>query len=108
MTNERKPPGGINGQYKQLYIRSSREAPYTQSQMCYDDYLQTSVWKELRYQRLNIDFYRCAKCGTAINVEVHHLKYPEIWGEENVDDDLITLCARCHAEAHKYDLIKEV
>lgn len=105
MTNERKPPGGSNGQYKQLYIRSNRKAPYTDAKMGYDDYLHTNVWKELRNERLRTDFYRCSRCGSAINVEVHHIKYPDVWGTEDMDD-LVTLCASCHAETHKYDLIK--
>ena len=104
MTNEKLPPNGVNGQYKQIYYRSNRLAPYTSARVSESDYLQTEVWRELRSQRLAKDFYRCQQCGTAQNVIVHHIRYPDIWGTEDVDTDLVTLCDRCHAEAHKHDL----
>ena len=101
MTNDRQPS---TSQFKQVFYKKNRDKPYTQSKMGHDDYLQTEVWKQLRNERLAKDDYRCQKCGTAYNVQVHHLRYPEVWGEENVDDDLITLCSSCHAETHKYDI----
>lgn len=104
MTSERRKPGGERGQYKQLYIRSSRARPFTSSQITYDDYLNTDVWRELRNQRLKLDHYRCDQCGTGINVTVHHLRYPDIWGAESIEDDLVTLCASCHARVHQTDI----
>lgn len=100
MTNE---PSISNGKYKQVYYRANKFKPYTTSKIPYDDYLQTDVWRELRNKRLTIDFHRCRQCGTGINVEVHHIKYPDIWGTENVEDDLVTLCASCHARVHQND-----
>lgn len=102
MTNERKPP---KGKYRQIYYKRNRLKPYTSAFVGEDDYLQTAVWLELRNERLKIDHYCCQHCGTAINPEVHHLKYPDVWGTENVEEDLITLCATCHAETHKNDIV---
>lgn len=101
MTNEMKPS---SGKYKQIYYKRNRLKPYTSATVGEDDYLQTAVWHELRNERLRIDHYCCQYCGTAINPEVHHLRYPEVWGMESVEDDLITLCAACHAETHKNDI----
>ena len=101
MTSEKRQP---NGPYKQVYYRGFRERPYTSSTIGYDDYLHTEVWRELRNKRLKMDFFRCVCCGTGKNVSVHHLNYPDVWGTESVEDDLITLCASCHAETHKYDI----
>lgn len=88
-----------------LFYRRKRIKPYTTTRMPYDDYLQTDVWRELRNERLRLDHYQCQYCGTAQNVEVHHLRYPlEAWGTEDVETDLITLCSTCHAETHKHDI----
>lgn len=101
MTNVEEPN---SGKFKQIYYSRNKARPYTSAKVGHDDYMQTDVWRELRNERLRIDHYRCQHCGTAINVEVHHIKYPDVWGMESVDDDLITLCAKCHAETHKNDL----
>ena len=98
-----KTPQPPNGKYKCVYYRKNHEAPYTQSRIPYDDYLQTDVWRELRNKRLALDNYQCQKCRTAINVQVHHIRYPDVWGMENVRDDLITLCESCHKKIHEYD-----
>jgi len=101
MTDKRNP---TERKYKQIYYKNNRSQPYTSATLGLDDYLMTDVWLKLRNERLNIDFHRCVRCGTAFNVQVHHLKYPEIWGEEDVERDLVTLCATCHAETHKIDM----
>lgn len=108
MTNKRQEPTGANGQFKQIYYKNNVIAPYTDARVSESDYLQTEVWKELRRARMEKDGYQCKKCGTGMNLVVHHITYPDIWGTESVDDDLITLCARCHAEIHKNDINKEV
>ena len=43
---------------------------------------------------------KCAKCGATESLEVHHVKHRADGGTDD-DDNLITLCARCHAEEHK-------
>lgn len=102
-TNTPIPPQGT---YRCVFYRNKRGGMYTETRMNESDYLLTEVWAELRRKRLEKDFFRCAICGTAQNVIVHHIRYPDIWGTEDVDDDLITLCDRCHAEAHKNDIKK--
>ena len=104
MTDQRLQPNGQDGRYKQVYCKHYLDKPYSSARIGYDDYLHTNVWREIRNERLKIDNFRCVKCGTGINVEVHHLRYPEVWGMENVYDDLVTLCAPCHAETHKTDI----
>ena len=103
MTDKPMPP---NGKYKQIYYEGKFK-PYTSSKVPYDDYRATEVWRKLREKRLAIDDYQCKRCGSGMNPEVHHLRYPDIWGTESVEDDLITLCAPCHAEVHKNDIKKE-
>lgn len=106
MTNK---PGNTTSEsiYKQIWYRRNINKPYTTGSVNHEDYLQTDVWRELRDARLKLDNYQCRKCGSAINVEVHHIRYPAIWGTENVMTDLITLCASCHATIHKNDIAKK-
>ena len=66
----------------------------------YTKYINSQEWKDKRLQRLEIDKYRCRLCdedGTKFRLEVHHkpsayVKIPN----ESVEDDLTTLCVRCH------------
>lgn len=64
----------------------------------YKKYLNSKEWKERRLQRLEIDGYKCACCGTDKNLNVHHLTYDMIGSEEM--DDLITMCKDCHKSIH--------
>ena len=68
--------------------------------MPYEEYMRSSCWSSKREQRLKLDSYRCRLCdhdGSDWRLEVHHrpASYAKI-PNESVEDDLITLCARCH------------
>lgn len=41
-----------------------------------------------------------------MNLRVHHIRYPEVYGQEQ-DEDLITLCDECHSKVHENDLIEK-
>ncbi len=66
--------------------------------MTYHEYLLSPVWTLLRRQRLAIDNYECVLCGAPAEV-VHHRRYPEVLGDENVTD-LVSLCRECHERHH--------
>jgi hypothetical protein len=57
------------------------------------------VWRKAVLKR---DKHCCQKCGSRLNLHVHHIlpfsKYPELRFEIT---NGITLCARCHIEEHK-------
>jgi len=93
-------PEPTEGRFKQIYYKQNRDKPYTTCRAGEDDYLQTDVWREIRDKRLLKDSFRCRMCGSAINVVVHHIRYPLIWGTEDIDNDLITLCRICHNKIH--------
>lgn len=61
----------------------------------YQEYLKTEHWQRLRAERLKIDNYKCQYCGRPYDLQVHHLSYDNLWNE-NVYEDLITLCKSCH------------
>lgn len=65
----------------------------------YKFYIQSNKWKKKRKERLKADDFRCARCGAEKNVQVHHLNYDHV-GNEDVENDLITLCRKCHADIH--------
>ncbi len=56
-------------------------------------------YKNLRHQVLRRDGWRCQSCGTISNLEVHHQEFRSHSGGDS-EDNLITLCAPCHARVH--------
>jgi len=56
-------------------------------------------YENLRQQVLRRDGWRCQSCGTMSNLEVHHQQFRSRSGEDS-DENLITLCASCHANIH--------
>lgn len=65
----------------------------------YQDYLQSDRWKEIRRMVFERFGRVCAKCGSVNHLEVHHLRYPKILGEENLKD-LVVMCQNCHRKCH--------
>ena len=69
----------------------------------YQEYMTSECWRLKRSQRLWLDKKKCRTCHTTQNLEVHHCnidfktgKYNKPLGEESIEDDLITLCDKCH------------
>jgi 5-methylcytosine-specific restriction endonuclease McrA len=57
-------------------------------------------YETLRQQVLRRDGCRCQSCGTMSNLEVHHRKFRSHSGADS-KENLITLCAACHAKVHR-------
>jgi 5-methylcytosine-specific restriction endonuclease McrA len=56
-------------------------------------------YEKLRVQVLRRDSWRCQSCGTTSNLEVHHQQYRSHSGLDS-EENLITLCDRCHKALH--------
>ena len=56
-------------------------------------------YETLRQQILRRDGWRCQLCGTMSNLEVHHKQFRSHSGDDS-EENLITLCVRCHGEMH--------
>ncbi len=56
-------------------------------------------YQSLRQQVLRRDGWRCQSCGTMSNLEVHHKQFRSHSGVDS-EQNLITLCAACHAGIH--------
>jgi 5-methylcytosine-specific restriction endonuclease McrA len=62
--------------------------------------LDPASYEELRQQILRRDGWRCQLCGALSNLEVHHNEFRSQSGDDS-EENLITLCAECHARVHK-------
>ena len=62
--------------------------------------LDPSSYESLRQQILRRDSWRCQSCGTMSNLEVHHREFRSQSGVDS-EENLITLCAACHARMHR-------
>lgn len=68
----------------------------------YHQLLKDGRWQRKRLEIMQRDGFRCTKCGTTNDLNVHHLRY--ITGRkpwEYYDADLITLCGNCHKKEHE-------
>ncbi len=69
------------------------------------DYLSGRRWQRMRRIVLERHSYRCAVCNSYVDVEVHHRSYQNVGTEKEIDD-LVALCAFCHALYHKKLIIR--
>ena len=61
--------------------------------------LDPDSYLKLHREALERDGWRCQVCGTKQNLQVHHLKFRSQCGGDE-EQNLITLCATCHARIH--------
>jgi 5-methylcytosine-specific restriction endonuclease McrA len=61
--------------------------------------LDPEPYRELHRQVLERDGWRCQTCGSMRHLEVHHLQFRSHSGQD-IEQNLITLCAQCHARVH--------
>ena len=61
--------------------------------------LDPESYEQLRQQILQRDGWKCQNCGSRLNLEVHHKAFRGQGGDDS-EENLITVCARCHARAH--------
>jgi 5-methylcytosine-specific restriction endonuclease McrA len=56
-------------------------------------------YHKLREEILKRDGWRCQHCGSMSELQVHHIQSRSRMGDD-AEDNLITLCARCHTDVH--------
>lgn len=61
--------------------------------------LSASIPNETRKLVYARDGYRCALCDDTAGLQIHHVMHRSCGGSDD-PMNLITLCWRCHAEAH--------
>jgi len=63
-------------------------------------YLQSPLWKEIRKSVIAHYGDKCATCGNVGGNDVHHVRYADVLGTENIEDYKV-LCRECHEAHHK-------
>lgn len=58
-------------------------------------------WLKIRSKILLRDNFRCKECGYYKHLEVHHI-IPKSKGGSDDEENLVTLCQRCHAKKHGF------
>lgn len=74
----------------------------------YTKFYNSKAWRTLSRTRIQMDNYRCVKCG-AFAEEVDHIipiQQSDGWEKRFDIDNLQTLCKACHNEKHKRFLPK--
>ena len=61
--------------------------------------LDPGPYRGLCQQVLQRDSWRCQRCGSSTDLQVHHMKRRSQLGSD-VEENLITLCSVCHREIH--------
>jgi 5-methylcytosine-specific restriction endonuclease McrA len=61
--------------------------------------LDSENYRRLQRQVLARDGWRCQSCGSMQQLQVHHLRFRSRAGKDE-EQNLITLCAECHARLH--------
>jgi 5-methylcytosine-specific restriction endonuclease McrA len=62
--------------------------------------LDPELYEQLRNQVLGRDGWRCQSCGSRSSLEVHHKEFRSHSGDDS-EQNLVTLCALCHAAVHR-------
>ena len=96
---------------KSKFYENSKLVPLKPKTEDWDYYkdLKALEWKSKRLKILDRDGYKCVRCGSTKNLQVHHIKY--LFGHkpwEYSDELLITLCRECHYKEHHKNLWKEL
>ena len=63
----------------------------------YDEFLNTEEWKQVAEMVKDRDGHKCVICGSTENLNAHHIGYDGDCLDEN---DIVTLCNRCHECLH--------
>ena len=78
--------------------KKEEKTSLTPRQEIYRNYLKSPTWKRIREEALAYYSYTCQSCKNP-GKDVHHISYPEEYGQENLRD-LIVLCRKCHDLEH--------
>jgi 5-methylcytosine-specific restriction endonuclease McrA len=58
------------------------------------------LYATMRRLVLERDGWRCQKCGSFRNLDVHHMRRRSAFGDD-AEANLITLCRECHQTLHR-------
>ena len=61
--------------------------------------ISANIGKDVRRKVYRRDDFQCALCGDVRHLQIHHI-IPRSIGGSDFPENLVTLCAQCHAIAH--------
>ena len=64
----------------------------------YHEYIQSVQWKQRAAAMVARAGFRCERCGSPRDLNVHHKTYARLGNEQA--DDLAVLCRACHQKEH--------
>lgn len=70
----------------------------------YKRYIRSEAWRNKCKQRLIIANNRCEMCGKKAEntiMQYHHVTYKNLF-HEDINNDIVALCGRCHILLHNY------
>ena len=73
----------------------------------YPTWINSEAWKRIRKKKLMDENLQCEMCGTAKNLQVHHITYEHLLVEDMFPDDLVVLCKNCHENVHAFDIVQK-
>ena len=84
-----------------IYARFHQHFPFIEPPrpFCYQEYLTSEHWDEVRRRELRFARYACRLCGSKDNLQVHHRSYENLGYERS--SDVIVLCGDCHHKFHQ-------
>lgn len=80
------------------HFEARLEKAYLLRREVYEEYLSSEEWQEKRSQCFAFHGSRCIDCGSAAT-DVHHQSYDNLC-DEDIERDLVPLCATCHKVRH--------
>lgn len=69
----------------------------------HDVFLKSPEWADARQKVIERDGRKCWVCGETGLLVVHHIRYGSTWEELTNPDNLVTLCQKCHLDAHQFE-----
>lgn len=67
----------------------------------YKTWMASDKWAKIRKKIIADVGYQCQRCGSAINLCVHHITYEHLCLEDKFTDDVVVLCKPCHEAVHR-------
>jgi len=61
--------------------------------------LDAPLYEKLHRRILERDGWRCQRCGSLRDLQVHHIQSRSLLGDD-AEENLITLCGFCHRQTH--------
>lgn len=79
-------------------LRRKRKEENDEFKSKYQKYLKSKEWSDIRNDLFHVRGRACERCGSAKNLQIHHITYRNVFKEE--PEDLEILCASCHMKEH--------